>query len=55
MLDHADIDSTQHIDEGDDNARDGVATDELGGTVHGSVEVGFLRDSHRGVRGPALR
>src|SRR5690606_406371 len=44
VFDHADVDAAEDIDEGDDDAGDGVAADELGGTVHGAVEVGLLGD-----------
>ena len=45
MLDHADVQAAQDVDEGDDDARDGVAADEFAGTVHGPVEIGLLRRS----------
>src|SRR5207237_7607063 len=44
VLDHADVDAAQDVHESDDDGGDGVAADELGGTVHGAVEVGLLRD-----------
>ncbi len=36
-------------------AGDGVALDELGGAVHGAVEVGFALDLGAARRGPARR
>ena len=42
MLDHADGHATDEVDEEDQQAGDGVTADELAGTVHGAVEVGFL-------------
>ena len=44
VLDHADVQAAQDVDEGDDDSGDGVAADEFAGTVHGPVEVRFLRD-----------
>ncbi len=44
MLEHADVETSEDVDEGDDNAGDGIAADEFAGTVHGTVEVGFLCD-----------
>ncbi len=44
LLDHADIQAAEDVDERDDDAGDGVAADEFAGTVHGPVKVGFLGD-----------
>ncbi len=44
MLHHADHQAADDVDEHDDDAGDGIAAHELGGTVHRAVEVGFLRD-----------
>jgi hypothetical protein len=41
-LDHAHEQSTQDVDGRDQQARDGVATDELRGTVHRAVEIRLL-------------
>ncbi len=43
-LEHADDDPADEVDAGDDQRRHGVAFDELGGAVHGAVEVGLARD-----------
>ena len=43
-LDHADEQAADDIDQRDDDAGDGVAADELAGTVHGPEEVGLLGD-----------
>ena len=40
----SDDDAAEDVDEDDDDAGDGVAADEFGGTVHGSVKIGFLGD-----------
>ncbi len=40
LNDHA----AQEVDHGDQQGHDGVALDDLGGTVHGAVEVGLLLD-----------
>ena len=40
----ADQDAADDVDRGDHDARDGVAADELAGTVHGAVELGLARD-----------
>ena len=37
-------DATHQVDEGGDQGHDGVALDELGGTVHGAEEVRFPLD-----------
>ncbi len=42
MLQHAHGQATEHVDEQDQDAGDGVAADELAGAVHRTVEVGFL-------------
>ena len=44
MLDHADDEAADDVDDRDDDAGDRVAADELAGTVHRSVEIGLLRD-----------
>ena len=44
LLDHADHEAAEDVDERDDDAGDRVAADELAGTVHRPVEVGLLRD-----------
>ena len=44
VFEDADGETAEDVDDGDDDAGDGVAADELGGTVHGSVEVGFGSD-----------
>ena len=41
---HADEQSAHQVDEGDDDRHGGVALDDLGGAVHGAVEVRFLLD-----------
>ncbi len=57
----ADDDAAEHVDRRDDDAGDGVAAHELGGTVHGAEEGAFLlqlaaaaRASFSSIR-PALR
>lgn len=42
MLDHADGDAADQVDEENQQAGDGVTADELAGTVHRTVEVGLL-------------
>ncbi len=42
VLQGTDRNTTQHVDEQDQDAGDSVAAHELAGTVHGAVEVGFL-------------
>ncbi len=43
-LENADGQTTQDVDEGDQDTGDGVAPDELAGTVHCAVEIRFPRD-----------
>ena len=50
ILEHADGEAADDIDEGDDDAGDGVAADELAGTVHGAVEFGLLGELRRRAR-----
>ncbi len=42
VLEHADGDTADQVDEQDQQAGDGVTTDELAGAVHRAVEVGLL-------------
>ena len=49
------IEPADDVDERDDDAGDGVAADELAGTVHGAVEVGLLRDLLAAALGFASR
>ena len=44
LLHDADGKTAQHIDQRDENGRNGVATDEFAGAVHGPVKVRFLLD-----------
>jgi hypothetical protein len=44
--------SAQDVDQGDEDAGDGITPDELAGTVHRAVEVGFSRDLF--ASGPGL-
>jgi len=44
VLRHADDEAADQVDEGDDQAGDGVAAHELGRAVHGPVEVGVAAD-----------
>ncbi len=44
LLQHADDEPGADVDHGNDDAGDGVALDELAGTVHRPVEVGLLGD-----------
>ena len=53
VLEHADVQTAEDVDEDDDDARDGVAADEFAGTVHGPVKVGFLRDVRPALSGLA--
>ncbi len=39
LLEHADRETAQDVDDDDDDLRDGVTADKLAGAVHGSVEV----------------
>ena len=54
VLDDADDEAADDVDERDDDAGDGVAADELAGTVHRPVEVGLLRDFLAAALGFAL-
>ena len=54
-LDHADEQPADDVDQRDHDAGDGVAADELAGTVHGPEEVGLLGDFLRGGAGPRAR
>ncbi len=44
VLDDADGEASEKVHRGDDDGGDGVAADELRGTVHRPVEVGFVGD-----------
>ena len=44
MLEDPDDEPRKDIDKDDDDARDGIASNELRGTIHGTVEVSFLLD-----------
>ncbi|KAG1449215.1 hypothetical protein G6F57_016679 [Rhizopus arrhizus] len=44
VLHHAHGQAAEHVDEQDQDAGDGIAADELAGTVHRAVEVRFLAD-----------
>ncbi len=44
VLEHADVQAAQDVDEGDDDAGDGVAAHEFAGAIHGAVEIGLLCD-----------
>ena len=44
LLQHADREAADQVDQRDDHGGDGVALDELGATVHGAVEVGLGGD-----------
>ena len=54
-LDHADEQSADDVDQRDDDAGDGVAADELAGTVHGAEEVGLLGDLAGAAAAPRAR
>jgi hypothetical protein len=47
VLQHADRQAADHVDEQDQQAGDGVAAHVLAGTVHGTEEVRFLPTSAR--------
>ena len=47
--------AAENIDEGDDDAGDGVAADEFAGTVHGPVKIRLAGDVFAALRGPRLR
>ena len=53
MLEHADDEAAEDVDDGDDDAGDGVAADELAGTVHRTVEVGLVADALAAAAGLA--
>ena len=53
-LDDADKQSADDVDQNDDDARDGVAADELAGAVHRAEEVGLLGDLLPATLGLAL-
>ncbi|MNS64075.1 hypothetical protein D3C72_971890 [compost metagenome] len=44
VLQHAHGQAAQHVDEQDQDAGDRIAADELAGTIHRAVEVGFFAD-----------
>ena len=54
VLDDADEQPADDVDQDDDDAGDGVAADELAGTVHGAEEVGLLRNLLAAALGLAL-
>ena len=54
VLDDADEQSADDVDQNDDDAGDGVAADELAGTVHRAEEVGLLGDLLPAALGLAL-
>ena len=54
VLEDADRQSRQDVDDRDHNAGDGVAADELAGTVHGPVEVGLFGDLFAAAAGLVL-
>ena len=54
VLEHADDEPAEDIDDGDDQARDRVAADELGGAVHRAVEFGLARDLRAALPGLVL-
>src|SRR5690606_1217346 len=51
---HAHYEAADDVDDGDDDARDGVAPDEFGRAVHGSVEVRLASDVAAAVLGFGL-
>ena len=54
VLEDADREAADDVDECDDDAGDRIAADELARTVHRSVEVGFLRDVRAALAGLVL-
>ena len=42
MLHHADDEATNDVDEQDQDAGDGITPNELGGTIHGAMELGLF-------------
>src|SRR5690606_26045460 len=46
VLHHANQQAADDVDEQDQDAGDGIAADEFGGTVHGAVEIGLGGDFH---------
>ena len=44
VLKHADDQAADHIDEKNQDSRNGIAPHELAGTIHGPVELRFLRN-----------
>ena len=52
VLDDADEQPADDVDQDDDDAGDGVAADELAGPVHRAEEVGLLRDFAGGGAAP---
>ena len=53
-LDHADEQPAHDVDQGDNDAGDGVAADELAGTVHSPEEIGLLANFLAAALGLAL-
>ena len=51
FLQHSDAESADDIDDGDENARDGIASHELAGTVHRTVKISFFLDLKSSGRG----
>lgn len=43
MLEHTNADTTNDVDEQDQQAGNCIATNKLGRTIHGTVEVRFVR------------
>ena len=54
VLEDADGEAADQVDDRDDDGGDGVALDELGGAVHGPVEVGLGGESPSPDAGPRL-
>ena len=54
LLEHADREAADQVDDGDDDGGDGVALDELGATVHRAVEVGLGGDVGAALLGLVL-
>ena len=52
VLDDADGEAAEEVHRRDDDGGDGVAADELRGTVHRPVEVGLVGDLATCVPGP---
>ena len=55
LLQHTDGQAAENIHQGDDDRGDGIAAHEFTGTVHGPIEIRFLRHFLPALRGLLCR